>query len=68
MKNLLGLLVVGAVIFFAMTMEDSNGESFIDKMTGEDGPAAQVQKADDVSADYADATQRRIEAEFGEGF
>ena len=65
MKHVLGLLAVGAVVLVALMWEDENGVSTMDRMTGENSSAARVQMADEVTADYADATQRRIEAEFG---
>lgn len=65
MKNLLGLMVVGAVLFFAFTMEDEQGVSTFDRMFGGEGTQSSIQLAEEVTADYADATQRRIDAEFG---
>lgn len=66
MKNLLGLLVVVLVLGFAFTHKGEDGQSMLDKMTGEDGAAAQIQNAEAVVGDYQDATQRRIDAEFAQ--
>lgn len=65
MKNLLGLLVVGAVIMFAMQMEDENGVTYYEKMMGKDGLVGNIEKAESAANVYQDATQRRIDAEFG---
>lgn len=65
MKNLLGLLVVALVVGFALTREDENGQSFISKMTSEEGTAGNINKAEEAANAYGSATQARIEAEFG---
>jgi len=65
MKNLLALLVVGGVFMFFATMEDEKGVTFLDKMTGEDSMLQNIQKAEVAADVYKDATQERINAEFG---
>ena len=67
MKNLLALLVVaGVFLFFAFQDEGDNFIKALFDPESERNPANIVQNAEDVTADYGNATQRRIEAEFGE--
>lgn len=66
MKHLLGLLVVALVIGYGITREDESGVSYFEKMTsGEAGPKKNIQDAQNAADIYQDATQKRIDAEFG---
>lgn len=65
MKNLLGLLAVGGIIFIAATYAPEGQQSFYEKMTSKDGMVGQIQNAENAANAYGNGTQRRIDAEFG---
>ncbi len=65
MKNLLGLLVVGLVVGYAVTYKEEGGQSFLDKMNSEEGVVGNIKKAEDAVDIYGNSSQNRIEAEFG---
>lgn len=68
MKNLLGLMIVALVVGYALTYKDETGESVLSKINSEDGLVGNVKKAEEATNTYGNASQKRIEAEFGEGY